>query len=188
MPLLISVAISSVFIPKRARRNSFASNPMLVLAGFPGMLRSAGATFGLQSHFTTRCKLNKRMHLGTVTTRDTQVCFCHVVVLLKSAVIETKYSVADFCSASSLNWDGRSLPPIMSSTDKLASAGVEMVCARGFVTVNPTRGAERTRMDICPAVVHALVLPGLQIIKIPPVPSDYKSLSSHVFVFTLCHD
>lgn len=128
-----------------------------------------------------------------------------MVVILKSAVIETnkcyknqseserracvqKYSVADFCSASSLNWDGRSLPPIMSSTDKLASADVEMVCARGFVTVNPTRGAERTRMDICPAVVHALVLPGLQIIKIPPVPSDYKSLSSHVFVFTLCHD
>lgn len=74
MPLLISVAISSVFIPKRARRNSFASNPMLVLAGFPGMLRSAGATFGLQSHFTTRCELNKSMHLGIVTTRDTQVC------------------------------------------------------------------------------------------------------------------
>lgn len=64
---------------------------MLVLAGFPGMLRSAGATFGLQSRFTTRCELNKRMHLGIVTTRDHRfVYLCHVVVLLKSAVIETK--------------------------------------------------------------------------------------------------
>ena len=59
---------------------------------------------------------------------------------------------------------------------------------QGFCHSKSYKGAEQTRMDICPAVVHTLVLPGLQIIKIPPVLLDYKSLSSHVFVFTLCHD
>lgn len=52
MPLLISVAISSVFIPKRARRNSFTSNLMLVLAGFPGMYYRIIVTF----HHTLRVK------------------------------------------------------------------------------------------------------------------------------------